>query len=196
MRGVLPVLAAVALSGCASSVTLLPGENGAKTGSVVLLDPKTGEERAALTDPNARARTAGRGVGRKTLAAEKVDRRYGRLVADLPPPARSFDLFFREGSTDLLPESEATLKALFAEVAARGSGVDIQIVGHTDTVGSNDDNDALSVARAREIRDSLVTKGLRADITRVSGRGERDLLVDTGDDVREWRNRRAEVVVR
>lgn len=196
MRGGVAALAALVLSGCTSSVTLLPGENGAKTGSVVLLDPKTGEERATLTDPNARVRTAGRGVGRQTLAADQVDRRYGRLVADLPPPAATFNLFFREGSTDLLPESESELQQLFAEVARRGAGADVQIVGHTDTLGSSDDNDALSIARAREIRDALVVRGLRADITRVSGRGERDLLVETEDNVRNPRNRRAEVVVR
>ena len=182
MRAALSALGALLLAGCASSVTLLPGENGAKTGSVVLLDPETGEERAALTDPNARARTAGRGIGRKTLAAEKVDRRYGRLVSDLPLPAATFNLFFREGSTDLQPESEEELKKLFDEIGNRGRGADVQIIGHTDTLGSSDDNDALSVARAREIRDALVVKGLRADIT--------------DDNVRNPRNRRAEVVVR
>ena len=103
---------------------------------------------------------------------------------------------FREGSTDLQPESEEELKKLFDEIGNRGRGADVQIIGHTDTLGSSDDNDALSVARAREIRDALVVKGLRADITRVSGRGERDLLEPTDDNVRNPRNRRAEVVVR
>jgi len=84
---------------------------------------------------------------------------------------------------------------VFAEIARR-PGAEVQITGHTDTVGQTADNDRLSLERAREIRDALVGQGLNPAITRAVGRGERELLIPTPDNTPEPRNRRVEVIVR
>ena len=73
---------------------------------------------------------------------------------------------------------------------------DVQITGHTDTTGDAASNDKLSLARATEIRTALVADGLPVANARVTGRGERQLLVPTGPGVSEARNRRVEVIVR
>ena len=70
------------------------------------------------------------------------------------------------------------------------------IVGHTDRQGAADANDALSLRRANAIRELLISKGFRAELIDPVGRGEREPLVPTEDDVPEPRNRRAEVFVR
>ena len=113
----------------------------------------------------------------------------------LPSPPSSFILYFKEGTTTLTPESEPALEKLFAEVSAR-SGADVQVVGHTDTVGRMESNDRLSLARAMEVRRLLIDRGLDPSLVRGVGRGERELLVDTADEVDEPQNRRVEVVVR
>jgi outer membrane protein OmpA-like peptidoglycan-associated protein len=87
------------------------------------------------------------------------------------------------------------LKQVFAELAKR-SGAEVQITGHTDTVGSEGDNDTLSLKRAREIRETLIAEGLSPTISRAVGRGERELLVATPDNTAEPRNRRVEITVR
>jgi outer membrane protein OmpA-like peptidoglycan-associated protein len=105
-------------------------------------------------------------------------------------------VYFLEGSTNLAPGSEPVLNQMFKEIALR-PGAEVEIIGHTDTVGSDDDNDALSLKRAQEVRDAVASMGhLDVSITRFSGRGEREPLVATPDDTAEPRNRRVEIVVR
>jgi len=188
LAALLPLLAACASGG--ASVTLLPGEGGASTGAVAVLNPATGAEDGLLTAANTRSALGGR------FAAQPADpKQYAALTAGLPPPAAHFTLYFFEGSARLMPASEPELRKVLAELARR-PGVEVQITGHTDTVGSLADNDALSLRRAREIREALALQGLNLTITRAVGRGERELLVPTPDNTAEPRNRRVEITVR
>jgi outer membrane protein OmpA-like peptidoglycan-associated protein len=117
------------------------------------------------------------------------------LVTDLPPPAKSFTLYFLEGTTEMTPESLPVLEELRAEIAKR-PGAEVQVTGHTDTVGSDADNDALSQKRAEEVLNFLVSKGFDRSIMSAVGRGERELKVPTADNVSSPTNRRVEVIVR
>jgi outer membrane protein OmpA-like peptidoglycan-associated protein len=117
------------------------------------------------------------------------------LVTGLPPPPKSYTLYFVEGTTDLTPESRPVLDELKAEIAQR-PGVDVEVTGHTDTVGSAEDNDALSQRRAEEILNLLTTVGIDRSLMAAVGRGERELRVPTMDNVENPLNRRVEVLVR
>jgi outer membrane protein OmpA-like peptidoglycan-associated protein len=183
-----PLLAACATAG--GSVTLLPGEPGVNTGAVAVFDPKSGAETGSLTAANTQA-----ALGGKFLAKPADPARYAALTDALPPPAARYTLYFVEGTTKLTPESEPELKKVFAELAKR-PGAEVQITGHTDTVGSEGDNDMLSLKRAREIREALIAQGLSPTISRAVGRGERELLMPTPDNTTEPRNRRVEIIVR
>ncbi|THD59438.1 OmpA family protein [Phenylobacterium sp.] len=186
----LPPLLAACASTPGGSVTLLPGEPGAKVGAVAVFDPKTGAEQGVLTAENTRTR-----LGAK-FAAKPVDpKAYAALTDALPPPAAHFTLYFVEGATTLTPESQPELQKVFAEIARR-PGAEVQITGHTDTVGKESDNDMLSLKRARDIREALIAQGLNPAISRAVGRGERELLVQTPDNTAEPRNRRVEIIVR
>ena len=70
------------------------------------------------------------------------------------------------------------------------------MTGHSDTVGNDADNDALSQKRAEEILNVLVAKGFDRSIMSAVGRGERELKEATGDNVSNAANRRVEVIVR
>ena len=183
------------LSGCAAErVVLLPDESG-ESGSLAIFSA-TGEEEALLDRPYSEARIAqGGGASVGETSAEAVDAAYGTLIKDLPPPPRSFTLYFKVGTTTLTPESEPELERLLAEASERLGG-DVQVVGHTDTVGAKETNDELSEARAQEVKRLLVERGLDPALVRAVGRGEREPLVPTGDEVAETRNRRVEVLVR
>jgi outer membrane protein OmpA-like peptidoglycan-associated protein len=106
-----------------------------------------------------------------------------------------FILYFKEGTADLVDESSALLPDLFAEVKTR-PGVDIQIVGHTDTVGQEADNDQLSIKRASEVKIMLAQMGLDGEVIRATGRGERELRDQTPDETTSALNRRVEVYVK
>jgi outer membrane protein OmpA-like peptidoglycan-associated protein len=89
----------------------------------------------------------------------------------------------------------AALDRISREVARRPAA-EVIAIGHTDRVGNAQQNDALSLQRAERARELLVRMGIPpARITTV-GRGEREPLVPTDDEVAEPRNRRVEITVR
>ncbi|QNN67893.1 OmpA family protein [Sphingomonas lutea] len=118
-----------------------------------------------------------------------------QLLAELPAPAKSFILYFLEGTTDITPESAPMVEEIRSEIAKR-PGAEVQVTGHTDTVGSDSDNDALSQKRAEEILNLLASRGFDRAIMSAVGRGERELKLPTGDNVGSAVNRRVEVIVR
>ncbi|WP_296594921.1 OmpA family protein [Phenylobacterium sp.] len=187
----LPALAAAALlAGCASSdVTLLNDAGSDKSGQVAVLDPKTGKEVGSLTAGDTRARVGGKSVKPKAVKAGF----WSGLMNWTPFAPRVYVMYFVEGTTELTPESAPILEALRTAVKPDS---EVQITGHTDTTGSQEVNDKLSLERAVEIRAALVKQGLPVDNAKVVGRGEREPRVPTEDNVSEPANRRVEVILR
>jgi outer membrane protein OmpA-like peptidoglycan-associated protein len=68
--------------------------------------------------------------------------------------------------------------------------------GFTDTSGSVQYNQALSIWRARTVADELVRDGVPASVISIQGFGESNPLVPTGNGVRKAQNRRVEIVIR
>ncbi len=190
MRALFALAAAALLSGCATAnVALLPDEGVKTSGAVAVFDGKTEAEIGALTAPNTVARLG----GRKLKVAPLAEGAYSDLLSRVPYAPRAYVLYFVEGSTDLTPESAPILDALRKDITPAS---EVQITGHTDTVGSAESNDVLSRERAVEIRATLVKQGLSVAAARTTGRGERELRVPTADGVGEAGNRRVEVILR
>ncbi len=178
-----------ALAACASAkVALLSGEGGAPAGAVAVMDPATGAERGQLTQANTETPLDGGQVRPRPLSGN-----YDALLAAMPAPPKVFTLYFIEGTTQISPDSAATLDELRKVVTPTS---DVQITGHTDTTGDPASNDKLSLARAVEVRAALVQDGLPVANAKVTGRGERELRVKTGEGVSEPLNRRVEVIIR
>ncbi|HTF82014.1 MAG TPA: OmpA family protein [Cytophagales bacterium] len=71
----------------------------------------------------------------------------------------------------------------------------VTVVGHTDDVGQEDKNLALSYLRAKEVLDYLVFKGAPLAKVRFIGKGEKEPIVaDTTLEARN-RNRRVEILI-
>ena len=193
MRGAILLTSALALTGCAtSSVVLLPDEGGGN--GAIRVRPTAGGA-VVMNQGNTRASLGNARPTIRALGAKGLKPNEAALLAALPPPARSFTLYFREGTTDLLPESVPMLDQVRAEVARR-PGAEVQVTGHTDTVGSAADNDHLSRQRAAEILNLLASKGFSRSIMSAVGRGERELKAQTADNVPSPINRRVEIIVR
>ena len=103
---------------------------------------------AVIADGNSRTKLGDATPASKPLATRASRSRKRRLLTGLPPPARSFLLYFEQGTTTLTPESVAVLTALRAEIAGR-SGPEVEVTGHTDTVGGEEDNDTSVAAAGR-----------------------------------------------
>lgn len=181
---------ALTLSACASDLfVVLPHEDGS-VGSVVVR--QNGND--TVLD---KANSAVKGGDSQafTLASADVDQRFGHVLTQLPPAARSYILYFKEGTTILEPASAPVMEDMRKDVAARTAG-EIMVIGHTDRVGNLNNNDLLAYSRALSISDVLIESGIPRDTVIVAGRGEREPLVPTDDEVEEPRNRRVEISVR
>lgn len=188
-------LAGFALTGCAtSSLVLLPDESG-EQGAVAILETDGKPTESVVQESNTRTRLGQANAPSRPLGSKGLKAKEAALVAGLPPPPRSFTLYFEQGTTNLTPQSEAVLGEVRQELTRR-TGAEIEITGHTDTVGSEDDNDALSRSRAQEVLNWLVSKGFDRSAMSAVGRGERELVDQTGDNVASTANRRVEVIVR
>ena len=117
-------------------------------------------------------------------------------IAALPPRPISFLLYFVTGTDDLTEASKLELARMLEELRRR-EVADIVVIGHTDRVGNEQANDELSLARAERVKIEFVAQGIApAERIRAAGRGEREPLVPTGNDVDEPLNRRVEINVR
>lgn len=188
-------VAAVLLSACGSPrehFSVLPDRDG-KTGQMVVT-PRQGKP-ITLDQANGSAMVrGGEAFATKPSAAELKEMFKEALDAQPMAPAR-FLLYFVEGGDTLTPESRRELENVLAEIKKRPAP-DLIVVGHTDRVGTVADNDRLALRRAEKVRAQLVAQGIAADSVEASGRGEREPLVATADEVAEARNRRVEILVR
>ena len=195
MRAVCLAATCLLLGGCAtSSLVLLPDDEGHQ-GSVAVLEADGKPTDAVISQGNSRtklgeANAAPRPLGEKGLKPEEA-----ALLTSLPPPAKSFTLYFDQGTATPTAESQSVLTALRAEIASR-SGPQVEVTGHTDTVGSGEDNDRLSAQRAEEVLNWLAAQGLDRSLMSATGRGERELKEPTVDNFSSATNRRVEVIVR
>lgn len=111
-----------------------------------------------------------------------------------PPPAapRQFLVFFGFNKATLTQDALRVISEAAATAKQEGSAM-IKVVGHADSVGSNDYNQRLSERRAGAVRGALVDQGIESGKITASGKGETELLVQTGDNVKEPQNRRATI---
>lgn len=182
------------LSACAPTtrVVLLPQADNTAS-SVIVRSTST---QIVLDVPYQRASATGADALKgDTVTAEDIQKKYLGLFTVAPPRPSKFILNFLPGGTALTPESEAALPEILADVAGR-AGADMVVTGHTDTKGATAANDELSLKRAGVVTQLLIDKGAPGTRIESVGRGKRELLVKTEDDVDEPRNRRVEIVVR
>lgn len=129
------------------------------------------------------------------IDAQKMQARFAKALSAQPLPPTRFTLYFVEGSDTLTAESQKAITSILDEIKQRPAP-DLVVVGHTDRVGSLSNNDRLAAVRANTIRQQLISRGIDAESIQATGRGERDPLVPTADEVAEPRNRRVEILVR
>lgn len=79
------------------------------------------------------------------------------------------DVSFEFGQAKLTPEGRKQIDMYIPSLASRGE-IRLEIVGHTDRIGSNSANMALSKRRAETVRDQIVSSG-RIDPRQITTRG-------------------------
>ncbi len=103
-------------------------------------------------------------------------------------------LFFDTGKSVLKPGARNTL-AKIAEQLRMNPDARIEIEGHTDSVGSEEMNQALSEKRAAAVRDYLASRGLPAVRITMAGLGEGSPVASNDTAAGRQQNRRVELVI-
>jgi len=73
--------------------------------------------------------------------------------------------------------------------------VDINVIGRTDSMGSEEYNQGLSERRAVAVKDYMVSEGIKGSIIDVSGEGESNPVADNSTEEGRALNRRVDVHV-
>jgi len=107
-----------------------------------------------------------------------------------PPPVKTFIVFFDFDKSNLTDKAQEVV-AEAVRTAKTNGFVKVLVTGHTDTVGSDSYNQALSIRRAQSVKDEMVREGLDSGGISIEGKSFHDPLVPTGPGVREPQNRRA-----
>ncbi len=113
-----------------------------------------------------------------------------------PPPIPNFAYInFKFATAEISGADPIPVLEDVARIMKERPDMRVKITGHTDNIGSDESNMALSMRRAEAIKTYLVNRGVGADRLMTDGKGESS-PIDTNDtDLGRARNRRIEFSV-
>ena len=196
-RYFLYLLAMLLLTGCAGQkglVVLMP-EEGKPVGEVTVITPNGSQ---VLNRPWQAVEISGgeaRPAGPVAMNETAVNGIFAEARAAMPAPPICFILYFTTDSPVLTDESRSLLPEIIRAIKVRHPA-ELSVVGHTDTMGTPEYNYKLGLLRANTVTALLKSLGAAPVTIETSSHGKGDLLVKTGDQVSEQRNRRVEVTIR
>jgi outer membrane protein OmpA-like peptidoglycan-associated protein/tetratricopeptide (TPR) repeat protein len=119
------------------------------------------------------------------------------LNVEIAEKGKSFvinNILYATGAADLYPQSFVTLDE-FADYLKLNPSMKIEIQGHTDNVGNENDNRLLSEKRADNVRKYLETKGIAAGKITAKGYGASKPIADNNTVDGKAKNRRTEFLI-
>lgn len=125
------------------------------------------------------------------LSITMVQAVSSQSVFDSLYPARSAEVYFAFGKSDLTPEAGAVLDSMVANLKAEPRYLRIRITAHTDSVGTPAANEALSKRRAASVRDKLLQRGLGDARIEMGGFGKSRPVASNATEEGRQKNRRA-----
>lgn len=148
---------------------------------------EAGEDRALAADAAAKASMEAAELQRQIalLQAEATDR---GIVLTLG------NVLFATARADLKPNATDSLNKLVAFLNQYPDR-NVEIEGHTDSVGSDASNQALSQRRAESVKSYLMQQGISAQRLSSEGKGEGYPIADNNTETGRQENRRVEVII-
>jgi OOP family OmpA-OmpF porin len=126
-----------------------------------------------------------------TPAGAKVDSQGCEIIADLVLNLTADEFEF--DSAELKPEMMQVLDEVAAKIEASPGDETVMIIGHTDSIGTEEYNQGLSERRARSAADYLIEQGVAQDRISISGMGETQPVADNSTREGRAQNRRVEI---
>lgn len=161
-------------------------------------DARAAAEQAAK-DQLAQARQAAEQAEQEKAQLREQLRQQLNLILETRETARGLivnlsDVLFDSGQYSLKPGAREKLAKVSGIILAH-PGLNLQIEGHTDSVGSDDFNQRLSEKRADSVRTYLVGQGISGDSVSAIGLGKADPVATNTTAAGRQQNRRVELIV-
>ena len=144
----------------------------------------------------------------KELATKECDPELFPEVAEVPaapapPPMPVYEkhtvsatALFDFDKANLKPAGKEAIHGIDEEIkSSEAKVIDINVVGYTDSVGTEEYNQELSVRRANAVKDYMVSEGVDPGIIDVKGMGEADPVASNATAAGRAENRRVEISV-
>jgi OOP family OmpA-OmpF porin len=185
-----------------------PGYLNDKSGSVVTDSAgdcvKTGGWTSKLGTPACDAALAARLEAERlaaenALAAAKLAQLESPAAIKKPVLVRLSDarnVMFEFNSSSLNPSASNELVRVLNKIDEFDAIDSIEIIGHTDSTGPEQYNQALSVQRATGVRDYLAAHGIASRLLTVNGKGEISPVADNTSREGRAKNRRVDILIR
>lgn len=127
------------------------------------------------------------------LGEDCIEYLSSQKLISLEPGEMLARVYFDFNRSDLTAASKKTLHSLATRLQKSDSL--LQVVGHTDDIGSESFNLALGEKRAISAVDQMVERGVDAQRLEAKTRGEATPIADNGTEEGRSKNRRVEIFV-
>lgn len=163
-------------------------------------------EKKSLTMTKEELRTAREGLEKSQAELQAAQSRLAAAVASLKEMAQvkeeargvvitlSGSVLFSTGKSQLLPIAKEKLNDVAKALSDQGYK-SILVEGHTDSQGSESDNESLSLKRAEAVADHLISQGIERAKVQAKGLGESRPVAPNDTPEGRANNRRVEIVV-
>ncbi len=119
----------------------------------------------------------------------------GEIISNKVPTSSSHTpIYFLFNSSELDENSKKYLKELH-EKLLNNTTVKLELIGHTDNIGSFDSNQQLSIKRAKVVEKFLIDLGIDKSKIHVSGKGEHEPIAPNDIPENRAKNRRVELKI-
>lgn len=113
-------------------------------------------------------------------------------VDDLLRAMNLYIIQFASGKYDIPPKNMAFLERAAGYMKKLPPTVQVEVGGHTDSVGTDESNQILSDNRAKAVRDALIKFGISPEMLTEKGYGSKQPKVPNDNDDGKFQNRRIE----
>ena len=166
-------------------------------GDADALKAKADADALRAKEEAARAEAERARIAAETLRAQLLEQ-FNRILSTRDT-ARGLvvnmaDVLFDTGKYTLHPATREKLARLSGIMLAH-SGLNLEIEGHTDSTGSDELNQTLSLRRSETVRAYLIEQGLVGDKVTAKGFGKTMPVADNSTAAGRQQNRRVEIVV-
>ncbi len=188
-----PLMARIALQVPNTGTDIYRSESAMKTGKYLMVLPGQDRYRLAVSKPGYLFQSRSFDLAQDSVMKDvEIDFLLEPILAGAKTTLNN--LFFESAKWDLLPESRAELTEMI-QLMKDNPKLRVEISGHTDDVGSDEANLALSKKRAQSVADFLTKAGVATNRLVTKGLGETQSVATNSSEEGRAQNRRIEFKV-